>query len=544
MATIFSLVSNPGTTDARVMKQARALVSRGHRVRIYGRLEEGYLEKEIIDGIEIVRFPCFSHEELDLSSFQDIQKNLGEDVYQLFKPHLEKYISGHSQLKAAGKNLHRVKKQLSPISDNIILLKNERNSLAGRLKKIKRTRKDGAAKFLGYKLRMMKPDNRAIVDRLNAVNSELEENLKKRDLARAEIKRIDATYSREQILEDVRESAFYCRLAFYAANFQSISKDVEPDVIHCHDLYPLLGGVLAAKRAESKVVYDAHEYEVERVPPLPQDKKAFVDAVERRLLKEVDHLITVCDSLAELYSERYEKRYPKVVMNAPEIRKEGLIKESDIRDLAGLDENIPVIVYVGGIGQEGRGMDKAVRALAEIPSAHLVAIGPRHNKNDGWLLTHAEEAGVKDRISLVPGVPSDLVVSAVRSASVGICLIQDISLSYRYSMPNKLLEMAFAQVPIVVSNLPEMGRFVEELGIGVIVDQEDPNSIADGIKEVISNNRKYRISVDKMQILKEKYSWETQSKNLIDAYSEIGEKSFSPKNPNSAKNVSRSVDVN
>lgn len=539
MAIIFSLVHNPGTTDARVMKEARALVSRGHKVRIYGRLENGYSEKEIVDGIEIVRFPCFAHEGLDLNSFNDISETLGKDFYRLFKPHLTKYIAGRCQLKAVEEMRQRIKDQLSPVAENLVLLKKERNSLAGRLKKIKKTRKDGIARFFAYKMRMLKPGNRAVVDRLNAVNSSLEKNLKIRDAAREEIKNIDVANSRKQILDGIRESAFYCRLALYAANFQKLSQDIKPDVIHCHDLYPLLGAVLESKRIGSKVIYDAHEYEIERVPPLPQDKKGFVDAVERRLLEGVDHLITVCDSLADLYDERYGKRHPKVVMNAPEIRKDSLYKEVDIRSLAGLDEDIPVIVYVGGVGQEGRGMDKAVRALAKIPSAHLVVIGPRHERNDKWLLRNAEEAGVLHRISLVPGVPSDLVVSAVRTASVGICLIQDISLSYRYSMPNKLLEMASAQVPIVVSNLPDMSKFVEELGIGVVVNQEDPASIAEGINEIISNSEKYKISSDKMQILKDKYSWESQAENLFDAYREIGEESHSPTTPDSATKISQ-----
>ena len=88
-------------------------------------------------------------------------------------------------------------------------------------------------------------------------------------------------------------------------------------------------------------------------------------------------------------------------------------------------------------------------------------------------------------------------------------------------MPNKLFEMAFAGIPLVVSDLPEMGRFVCKNGIGIMVDQTDPESIAAGIAAVYSKRDSYAPDASRLAEVTRQYSWPVQAQKLTELYSSL-----------------------
>lgn len=196
-------------------------------------------------------------------------------------------------------------------------------------------------------------------------------------------------------------------------------------------------------------------------------------------------------------------------------------RKFDIRSACGIDNDVPLIIFTGGIGGEGRGLHFAVRALAELPGYHLAILGPRHRQQDKWLQEQAIAAKTADRLHLLPPVRPDEVVSATRGADVGICLIQDVTLSYRYAMPNKLFEMCFAGIPIVVSNLPEMGQFVTENQVGLIVDQTDPTAISAGIRAAYQRRKELAPDENRLRAIKEKYGWSAQANTLKRLYENL-----------------------
>ena len=60
-----------------------------------------------------------------------------------------------------------------------------------------------------------------------------------------------------------------------------------------------------------------------------------------------------------------------------------------------------------------------------------------------------------------------------RGADVGICGVDNVCLSYYYSLPNKLFEYLHAGVPVLVPEWPEMLRIVKEYGCGWLVGEDD-----------------------------------------------------------------------
>jgi glycosyltransferase involved in cell wall biosynthesis len=109
-------------------------------------------------------------------------------------------------------------------------------------------------------------------------------------------------------------------------------------------------------------------------------------------------------------------------------------------------------------------------------------------------------------------------VPYIVTADIGVIPIQDVCLSYRYCLPNKLFEMTFAGIPVCVSNLPEMRAFVESEGTGVIMDEKDPRDIARAMREAYRGQEALRATGERLDRLKAHYSWATQVERLLPVY--------------------------
>jgi glycosyltransferase involved in cell wall biosynthesis len=94
-------------------------------------------------------------------------------------------------------------------------------------------------------------------------------------------------------------------------------------------------------------------------------------------------------------------------------------------------------------------------------------------------------------------------------------------LSYRHSLPNKLFEAAMAELPVCVSDLPDMRDFVEELGIGHVMDQTKPDSIAATLRQALNQKESCRSSEHARHLLANKYGWSAQVKTLLDLYDSL-----------------------
>ena len=69
-----------------------------------------------------------------------------------------------------------------------------------------------------------------------------------------------------------------------------------------------------------------------------------------------------------------------------------------------------------------------------------------------------------------PLVPHHEVVNLIKSSDVGICFIENVSLSDYFCLPNKLFEYLFAGLNILGSNIPEIVKFITTNKVGTVCD--------------------------------------------------------------------------
>jgi glycosyltransferase involved in cell wall biosynthesis len=319
---------------------------------------------------------------------------------------------------------------------------------------------------------------------------------------------------------------------------------LRPDAIHAHDVVTLSTGALAADRLGARLIYDSHELERHTNDhALNLWTKQWIRRYETDFAGRCDAVVTVSGSIADWLEREYRIARPVVVGNAPSLRTPSVARSGPIdtvRKRLRLDPSARVIVYVGSVTVD-RGLEVCVRALKELAGVHFAVVGPRYDVTKTCMLEAAAEADAAERLHFVDPVPPADIMSFIADADCSVMAIQNICLSYYYCFPNKLLESVFAGLPVVVSDLLELRRFVTEYGVGVVVDQCNPRSIANGIRDVLADPGRYRPSVETLAAIDRAYGWDEQRRRLLDLYRglrrgrvESGVRVYEPLSPHSA----------
>ncbi len=283
---------------------------------------------------------------------------------------------------------------------------------------------------------------------------------------------------------------------------------VRPQLVHCHDTPLLPVAVFLAWLCRAKVIYDAHELESEK-----NGQTALVSRVTYLMEKAswggVDGLVTVSGSIMRWYESRFAKRESELVLNSPVIAATTLADgqmERRFHRKYGIPDECLVFVYLG-LFVPGRGVEKLLQVFsAQDVQAHIVFVGRGPLRE---MIEHC--AKDNQRLHVHDAVPHDQVVSLVKSADYGVCLVERVSLSDYYSLPNKLFEYAFAGVPVLASDFPDMQELVERFGLGTCT-ADDEASITQAVLR-LQNSGLQRVTTDLAPL-----GWVSQAEHLRELY--------------------------
>ncbi|MGB0505119.1 MAG: glycosyltransferase family 4 protein [Pikeienuella sp.] len=329
------------------------------------------------------------------------------------------------------------------------------------------------------------------------------------------VKRLNRKLARALVTLMVPFTKYYVYRKVFA---EEIAK-LNPDIVHAHDLICLPAGHAAAQLSGARLVYDAHELEVHRNPPLSWIQKRTVSYVERKYSRKADSVITVGRFVGKELGRHIRRNDINIIYNSPEITE----CPSNIRRDIGINEETPLAIYVGKV-TEGRGIRIMLDLLPNLPGMVFAAIGPSDPLARAKLEEYAMSKDLIHRFHILPPVPANQVVSYIRGADIGIISVEPVTLSYQYSMPNKLFEMSFADIPILANKLDEIEEFIAELGNGEICDfEEDRHSMPYYISRMVSQKQKYKMNESSKKLLYDKYSWDTQTIKISDIYSSLAD---------------------
>lgn len=289
------------------------------------------------------------------------------------------------------------------------------------------------------------------------------------------------------------------------------------DFFHCCDFEALPVGLLAKKfNSNLKIVYDAHEYEKERLG-LSNIQKKLIGFFEKRWIGKTDAVITVSKGIEKEYEKLFEDLpLHEVIFNAPAYRKTEK-HQNDLRGKLNLRADQKVFLYSGRLAQ-GRGVPKLIETFSNRgdDQAVLVFLGR------GPLLQMVLDSAEKhENIIHLPPVPYDEVVATVAQADFGMLSTENNCLNNYFCMPNKLFEYIQAGLPILVANLKDCQSLIEEQNIGFASDDDSAkgwNKLVDQALQSSPNEFSEALSR-----VAEEYNWENEEKKLLKLYEQVEE---------------------
>ena len=127
-----------------------------------------------------------------------------------------------------------------------------------------------------------------------------------------------------------------------------------------------------------------------------------------------------------------------------------------------------------------------------------------------------------NRVEFMGRIPFGELSAYTRQAALGISLEENIGLNYYYALPNKLFDYIQAQIPVLVSDLPEMRRIVNEYAIGQVVRDRKPEFLARQVKEMMSSEAQRKKWKKNLHRAAAELCWENEVDKLRDVYREAG----------------------
>lgn len=302
------------------------------------------------------------------------------------------------------------------------------------------------------------------------------------------------------------------------AYFQYAKKTIKHgktfDYLHCNDLNTLPIGVVIKLfyNKNAKIIYDAHEYETE-TNGLHGLKKKIVEILEKKLIKYADAVIVVSGSIANEYAKLYNIPKPYLVLNTPFYQQ--IEKQNVFREKFGISQDKTIFLYQGSLGY-GRGVETVIKTFRNIKDKNNIVIFMGYGALEEEIKKNAVE---NENIFFHPAVSPKILLDYTSSADFGISLIEDTCLNYRYCLPNKIFEYNMAEIPIIVSNLPEMKNVVEKNGIGLSVKENTAKGLEEAIIQIVNKNKTdFEKNIEKAKNI---FNWEQQENILLSIYHKL-----------------------
>jgi glycosyltransferase involved in cell wall biosynthesis len=284
-------------------------------------------------------------------------------------------------------------------------------------------------------------------------------------------------------------------------------------IIHCHDLWVLPSASFAALLKNCSLVYDAHEYygglNIFNNRPVRKNIWMILEWISIPL---VDALVTVSEPLGEFYRKRYPKLHRvEIIKNVPKYEK--LERSEKFRSSVFTH----TIIFHGHF-KPGRGLEKLVKAMVNLPGVRLILVGGGELKNTLHALVN--DLQLKN-IEFVDYINQNQLISHAAKADMGIVMFEPTSQNYSYALPNKFFEYIMAGLPVLTSNIETLKYYIDKYELGRTVDPGNVKEISNIINIMLSDNSNLQKWKSNCLQLARECNWENESKILENLYNEI-----------------------
>jgi len=293
---------------------------------------------------------------------------------------------------------------------------------------------------------------------------------------------------------------------------------LDSDLYHFHDPELLPVGLLLRIRGKV-VVYDVHEdvsMDIARKHYIPQGFRrlsaAAVSLFETLSASLFSAVVPATPTIARRFAAR--RLLQVVLSNYP------VLEEFHTADPVAWQCRSEAVGYVGVLARD-RCIAEMVQAMSLLPPslrATLKLVGnfsPPSLKVElasvkGWERTQA--LGILDRAG---------VAKVLEEVRAGLVVLKPTP-AFLDSLPIKMFEYMCAGIPVIASNFPGFAEIVNGAKCGLLVDPDDPRTIAQAIEFVLTHPEEAEeMGRRGHEAVVAKYNWASEERKLIQLYSTL-----------------------
>lgn len=281
-----------------------------------------------------------------------------------------------------------------------------------------------------------------------------------------------------------------------------LARDAVCDLVHSHDLDTLRTGVRLKKERGVPLLYDAHEifsYMLEG--EYPDVVVNYAERMERRLLRDVDHIITVNERLREHYEARTDKPVT-VVMNCRDVFQERYTPPKN---------ELFTVLFIGSLYSRYFILE-LIDVVQELEGVRLLVGGYKD-------LTEEVRARCarNPRTTFLGRVPNEEVIPRTLGADAVFCMADPSNRNTQVALPNKIFEAMAAGRPSLATQGILSGDIVEREQCGLAVAYAKP-ALRMALRALAEDPAlAERLGRKGLEAVKREYNWAVQSKRLLEA---------------------------
>ena len=286
------------------------------------------------------------------------------------------------------------------------------------------------------------------------------------------------------------------------------------DIIHCHDLDTLFPAIVLRLIARVPLIYDAHEnYARVKSASLPALFVRLLDYAERRLIRFVDVIITASTVVGDEF--RRVRRRPVITLGnywSLDRRLEMTDEEraAGRRDLGIWPDDL-LLGYIGGL-KRSRKIEPLLKAIQGETGVSVLICGA------------GEQQGLVERaatdhahVSYLGWIPLEEV-----SRYTALCDVIYYGLDNYpgapYNSPNSLFMAMLQGRAVLVSDIGDLGRIVQEESCGLLLQETSEEEIRKALGQLRDRPFLRRLQENAYLAARRRYHWEKAEKILWNAY--------------------------
>ncbi|MBW2322464.1 MAG: glycosyltransferase family 4 protein [Deltaproteobacteria bacterium] len=285
------------------------------------------------------------------------------------------------------------------------------------------------------------------------------------------------------------------------------------DFIHCHNLQLLPLGILLKTLKKASLIFDSCEPDYYAI--YPNKLKSIVKVVEKFMANRADAILVHNDYQFKKYRNG---THPSVTLIGSYPAKELMletVKKSQNGEKVVIGR-IGSIYHDNGIEEILAGFRSVSDQLNNVELLFAGRVFEGYKEQFKRLIK-----GMEKKVTVLGAFDFRDMPKLYSMIDISIIVYRR-SLWFRNITPTKFFDSLSMGVPVIASDMGGLKDIVERYGCGVIVDERNPEEVAEAIKKMIENpNQRYEMAFNGLKAIKESYNWERMQERLLKVYSAL-----------------------